>query len=126
MSKRRAVKIGGLIVLPVVVAAFYFSINPSTSKFVPRCVFLTFTGYKCAGCGCQRALHSLLHGNFLDALAYNAFFVVAIPVIVLYLLNDYTRLIPHKVGEVITHHYTIAALGIIVVLWWVLRNVFGW
>lgn len=126
MSKSRSVKIWLFVVVLAVVAFFYFSINPATSKYVPRCVFLTLTGYKCPGCGCQRAVHSLLHGNFLDALRYNAFFLAAVPVIALYLLNDYTKLIPVKVGEVITHHYTIAAIGIVVMLWWVLRNVFDW
>jgi hypothetical protein len=126
MSKKRAVKIGIIVVLLMVGAVFYFSINPATSKYLPRCVFLVITGYKCPGCGSQRAIHSLLHGNLIDALRYNAFFLAALPLIALYLINDYTKLIPKKVGEVITHHYTIAAIGIIVVLWWVLRNVFGW
>lgn len=126
MSKSRAVKIGVFVVLLIVVAIFYFSINPSTSKYMPRCLFLVVTGYKCPGCGCQRAVHSLLHGDFVAALRFNTFFVVAMPVMVLYLLNDYTKLIPSKVGEVITHHYTIAAITIIIVLWWVLRNVFDW
>ena len=126
MSKSRAVKIWFFLVVLVVAAFFYFSINPSTSKYVPRCVFLTLTGYKCPGCGCQRAVHSLLHGDILAALRYNTFFIFAVPVITLYLLNDYTNLIPSKVGEVITHHYTIAVIGILVILWWVLRNVCDW
>jgi hypothetical protein len=126
MSKSRSVKIWILVVLLIVVAVFYFSINPATSKYMPRCVFLVVTGFKCPGCGSQRAIHALLHGNFIDALRYNAFFVAALPVIALYFLNDYTKLLPSKVDEVITHHYTIAVLGVIVVLWWVLRNVFDW
>ncbi len=126
MGKSRAVKIGVFVALLILVAIVYFGINPATSKYVPKCGFLVISGYKCPGCGCQRAIHSLLHGNFVDALRYNAFFVVAIPVIILYLLNDYTQLIPSKVGEVITHHYTIAILGVLLVLWWILRNVFDW
>ena len=126
MSKRRAVSFWGFLVLLIVVAIFYFSINPATNKYMPRCLFLVITGYKCPGCGCQRAVHALLHGNFLDALRFNAFFVVALPVIAIYLFNDYTHLIPNKMSEVITHHYTIAALAIVVMLWWVLRNVLDW
>lgn len=126
MGKSRSVKIWIIVVLLIVVAVFYFSINPATSKYMPRCVFLVVTGYKCPGCGSQRVIHSVLHGDFVAAFRYNAFFMVAIPLIILYLLNDYTKLIPGKVGEVITHHYTIAAIAIVVVLWWVLRNVFDW
>ncbi len=126
MGKSSAVKIWIFVVLMVVVAFFYFSINPATSRFVPRCVFFTLTGFKCPGCGCQRAVHSLLHGDVTAALHYNAFFLAAVPVIVLYLLNDYTKLIPSRVGEIITHHYTIAAIAVVVVLWWVLRNVLDW
>lgn len=126
MVKSQAVKIGVFVALLTLVAIIYFSINPATSKYMPKCAFLVVSGYKCPGCGCQRAVHSLLHGNIVEALRYNAFFVVAIPVIILYLLNDYTKLIPSKVDGMITHYYTIAAIGVIVVLWWVLRNVFDW
>jgi len=37
----------------------------------PPCVFLTLTGWYCAGCGITRALHALVHGDVLTALRMN-------------------------------------------------------
>jgi len=126
MIKNRAVKILVIVLLLVAAVAIYFSINPATSKYFPRCFFYTVTGYKCPGCGSQRAIHAILNGNFVEALSYNAFLLVSIPIIVFYLLNDYTKVVPSRVSEVATHPVVIAGLCVAIVLWWVLRNVFGW
>lgn len=37
----------------------------------PPCMFHAFTGYFCIGCGLTRALHALVHGDVLRALALN-------------------------------------------------------
>ena len=126
MSRKRVLSIIVVVIIVMAVIGVYMLVNPATSHLFPKCIFLKFTGYKCPGCGSQRFFHSLLNGDIRQAAHYNAFLFGAIPVIALYLLNDYTKLIPNKVGDVITHHYTIAAIGSIVVLWWVLRNVFDW
>lgn len=41
--------------------------------------FHALTGWDCPACGGQRALHSLLHGRFGEALRFNPFLVVAVP-----------------------------------------------
>jgi len=38
---------------------------------VDVCAFHSVTGLHCAGCGTTRAIHALLHGDVLQALAYN-------------------------------------------------------
>lgn len=125
MTRKRAIKIA-VIAVVIAVIVLYFSVNPATNKFFPRCFMLTITGYRCPGCGSQRVIHSLLHGDIAAAISYNAFLVFAIPLIVLYILNDYTKLIPAKVGKILTHPITLILLVVMVMLWWVLRNVFGW
>lgn len=44
-----------------------------------QCTVLFFTGLYCPGCGSQRSLHHLLHGEIIIALRYNALFVIGLP-----------------------------------------------
>lgn len=68
----------------------YFFYNPEVYPFFPNCIFKTFTGLTCPGCGGQRALHELLHFNFLNAFHYNALLVIALPFILVRLLFSRT------------------------------------
>ncbi len=67
----------------------YFSLDPA-QHFFPKCPFLWLTGWKCPGCGSQRAVHHLLHGNFLEALRVNFLFVLAFPYVFFGLVLEYT------------------------------------
>ena len=49
-------------------AALYYAVDPSHDVWLPRCPFHALTGWDCPACGGQRALHSLLHGRFGEAL----------------------------------------------------------
>lgn len=60
--------------------AFVYFFSPEEFPFYPRCLLLTFTGLSCPGCGGLRAIHHLLHGEFLRAFQLNAMFVLAIPI----------------------------------------------
>jgi hypothetical protein len=40
------------------------------------------TGLHCPGCGGTRAVYALLHGDILQAAAYNLYFVLALPLLV--------------------------------------------
>lgn len=48
-----------------------YTFPPSSHTFYPRCWFHAATGLDCPGCGGTRALHQLLHGDVLGALALN-------------------------------------------------------
>jgi hypothetical protein len=67
-----ALFIVGLIVL--------YEFNPSTHRFYPICLLHATTGLECPGCGTQRALHQLVHGNFLAAWRLNPFTMSLLPV----------------------------------------------
>lgn len=59
---------------------YFYTYNPSNSdNLFVSCTFKNMTGWDCAGCGGQRAFHQLLHLNILEALRYNALFVVLFP-----------------------------------------------
>lgn len=44
------------------------------------CPFHAITGLRCPGCGSQRALHALLHGDLSTTFKMNALWILAIPV----------------------------------------------
>lgn len=79
LSRRNALYVAGAAVL-LAAAVVYALFDPSVNPF-PRCIFLQATGYKCPGCGSQRALHALLHGDIAAAWGFNAMLVAAIPVV---------------------------------------------
>jgi len=62
----------------------YFIFDPARFSIFPPCVFHQVTGLDCPGCGAQRALHQLLHGDILAAVRLNAMFVLSLPILALY------------------------------------------
>ena len=72
-----------LIVTIAVIALslLYFFYPASSNSFHPDCIFLKLTGLYCPGCGSQRAVSALLHGNFYQAINFNLLLVLSIPFI---------------------------------------------
>ena len=58
-----------------------YLVDPRQPGLYPVCPFLGLTGCYCPGCGTLRALNQLMHGNFLAALGYNPYTILALPVI---------------------------------------------
>ena len=125
MNKRRALIIITAVVA-ILAAIVYFYFDPSSSKLFPRCLFLETTGVKCPGCGSQRAVHALLHGQVGEAWHYNAMLVVAIPLIGFYLLVSVMQERWQRLYRVLFSRVVLLSLVGLIVLWWVLRNVAGW
>jgi hypothetical protein len=66
--------LGGVFLL------FYW-FNPTQHSFFLPCPFKYTTGYHCPGCGSQRALHQLAHGDISGALSFNPLMVLSLPLI---------------------------------------------
>jgi len=126
VSKRPYVLIAILVLAVVAVLAVYYFFDPSAEGLFPRCRFLELTGYKCPGCGTQRMLHSLLHFDLVSAFRYNAYLLTLFPLMLLLLAWDgWTRWLPKRWAD--AAFVTLAVLFVVLtLLWWLLRNVFGW
>ena len=71
----------GLALMGAAGLALVYFADPRQPGLYPVCSFLGLTGCYCPGCGTLRALHQLLHGNFLAAFGYNPYTILALPVI---------------------------------------------
>ena len=103
----------------------YFNLNPKSFAYFPKCPFYSFTGLYCPGCGSQRAFHEILHGNFWIGLQHNFLIILALLVIFykFYVLfrNSFQK--ENKVKNIIHHNATPWVILVIVVSFWILRNV---
>ncbi|ROT09608.1 DUF2752 domain-containing protein [Muribaculaceae bacterium Isolate-104 (HZI)] len=103
----------------------YATFDPSVSPF-PRCIFLQITGLKCPGCGSQRAIHALLHGDIAGAWAFNAALVLSIPVAIAMYAAEFTRNRCPALHNRLNGYVAIRAAFVLLVAWWIVRNIFDW
>lgn len=82
------------------------------------------SGLKCPGCGSQRAVHSLLNFDFLQAFRYNALLVVSVPLVLVLTCAELMRGKKPVFYSKVNSPVVIWGIFGIVVLWWILRNVF--
>jgi hypothetical protein len=60
-------------------AALLAHFDPATTWWMPSCPFYALTGLLCPLCGSLRAMHALLAGAPVAALAFNPLLIVALP-----------------------------------------------
>ena len=68
---------GGILLLAFALLAFLYL----RAGFAIPCVFHHITGLHCPGCGTMRALVSLTQLRFAQAVRYNAFLLILLPVL---------------------------------------------
>lgn len=115
-----------LLLALALLGGVYLLFDPAGGGLFPSCLLLRVTGYRCPGCGLQRALHALLHGQVRQALAYNYALLVVLP---LALLAGYRYLFPERTMGLerwMKQPRFLGALIVLTLLWWVVRNCFGW
>ena len=104
-----------------IVAVYYYHHDPSDGGL--PCTFKFLTGYDCPGCGSQRALHALLHGHLLQALRFNPLVFFAVPAAIMYIIVETNRRRMPRLHATITHQYVTTSILIVVVVFWILRNI---
>lgn len=104
------------------VAALYYIFNPATSVWAPKCVFKMMTGYECPGCGSQRLLHSLLHGDIASAWHANAYLLCISPLLLLMAIAAMQRVKYPRLYAAVNSLPVIAVVCISLVAWTIFRN----
>ena len=97
-----------------------YTFPPQSHSFYPPCVFRATTGLLCPGCGSTRALHALLHGRFVEALTLNPF-VIAVMIGGLVSIPSLMR---GQSPRFLTKPWFGWTSFVVVVSWWIARNVF--
>lgn len=113
----------------VIVGVFilYYLVNPLQSNFPIQCPWHLLTGTQCPACGFQRALYFLLHGNFLEALSYNYFFIFSIPYAFLAIVATWYNYhhVFDRLRAFVYHRLTLQTYIVLYFGWWIIRNLYN-
>lgn len=116
-----AIRWGGVAII-IVIFVIYFIFDPSESGFAPKCMLHALTGFECPGCGSQRMLHALLHGDLAAAWRYNAFLLLMMPVFAVMLAASATRTRFPKFYAAVNSPVAIIIISLALVGWTIFRN----
>ena len=85
----------------------------------PPCPFRMLTGWNCPGCGGLRMTHDVLHGDFAAAVVDNAFMLVALPMLAIWLFVRW------RAGRTLMPTSAVVVVIAATVAWTVIRNLPG-
>lgn len=122
-KKPRALLVVSLIVLLAGGCVFYYLFDPMESRFMPQCIFHRLTGFQCMGCGAQRMIHALLHGDLAGAFAANAFALLMLPFIVFMIWVETQRARRPRLYEKVFSPWVIAGIFVLMTAWLIARNI---
>jgi len=80
-NRRTLISVGVMVGLCASVLLVLYLADPARYSLYPVCYFHRLTGLDCPGCGSQRAIHQLLHGNLLLAFRFNPLLILLLPVV---------------------------------------------
>ncbi len=113
-----------MLLLFGVIAFFYFTINPNEVDFMLKCPLYKTTGIYCPGCGSQRAIHHLLHFDFIKAAQNNILLLIGLlSAVYHYGIQFINRYFIKNFKSIFNNTKNLLIILIIVILFWVLRNV---
>lgn len=122
---RRLLVRGGSAIAIALFAGIYFFVDPAETAWAPKCLFHAVTGLQCSGCGSQRAVHALLHGDIAAAFRYNALLITSLPFIIVALWTEISRKSHPRLYAAIHNVWCLSIVAIIVVVWTIVRNIIG-
>lgn len=110
--------IGGLII---------YKFNPSLYWFMPKCPFKLITGFNCPGCGIQRAIYEMLHGNFIEAIKYNYYLLYSGPYLASFI---FVWVMPDgkyrtSIKEIIENRVVVKTYIYSFAFWLIFRNIYS-
>jgi hypothetical protein len=94
--------------------------NPHSPHFVfPPCPFKALTGWNCPACGGLRMTHDLLHGDLAAAFVDNAFLLIGLPLLLVWVLVQRRR------GKPAVETPTFIVIIATTLTWTIVRNLPG-
>lgn len=111
------------VIAVLTAAVFYFIVDPLETSWAPKCMVHYLTGFDCPGCGSQRAVHALLHGDIPEAWRQNALLVILLPVVSIAGLSGLSRSKFRRFHDIL--HKPWAGWGIfsVIIVWTIVRNI---
>lgn len=111
----------------VAFGAYFICCDPMQTAWAPQCWFHRWTGWKCPGCGTQRALFQLFHLHPGQAFRLNPLLFVAVPYLCLLAWLEYFG---GKVKHPLAYRRLFGRRGLAVALtaifcYWIGRNLAG-
>jgi len=100
---------------------FVFTFDARKGGF-PQCPFFLLTGWYCPGCGSQRALSALVHGDFFEAIGYNVLMMLFLPVLLYSTFID-VRYTGSRKLQLWYNPIFVKIVLIIVICFWLFRNI---
>jgi hypothetical protein len=94
--------------------------DPHSPRFLfPVCPFKALTGLNCPGCGGLRMAHDVLHGDLAAAAVDNVFFLVGLPLLLVWMLVRWRR------GQTLMTRPVLVIVIAATITWTVVRNLPG-
>ncbi len=124
-NKNELFKISIVSAIVCGLALLYFFVDARYSNFFPGCPFFTLTGLYCPGCGSQRAVSALLHGDIIKAASYNVMFAASLAVVFYSAsISVFNLFSANPIAQKILYSPRfVKILLVVVVLFWILRNI---
>ena len=116
----------GLICISVLIGiTVLYWINPEDHMWMPKCPTKLLFNIDCPGCGFQRAIHAILHGEFKRAFALNPFLFLAAPyaIIAFSYENIRNNRIKKKIECIVENRYMRYGYIALFFIWFVIRNI---
>ena len=116
----------GFSIVLILTIFIYKYFNPLQNDFFPKCPLWSITGVKCPGCGSQRAVHHLLNFELISALKENLLIVFGLPYLLIGFIlkkieNPSIKLI--QLRKLFYGKRAMYLLFIIIIIYWIVRNV---
>lgn len=90
---------------------------------LPVCPTKALLGIDCPGCGCMRMLYSVMHGDLLAAVKFNALALVALVLLVLAFATwTYGRAVGRRMWSWQHYRWSGVVAMVLVSVWFVVRN----
>ena len=123
--KKRIISAAAIFAAVAALLGLYYFLYKKFGLGFP-CLFNLITGLKCPGCGNTRAIDGLFHLQFAEALSYN-YMMPAEVLFIIYVTVRYTyNYIKTGTRRLDVGCEPLAAVFLVLLLvWWVVRNILG-